>query len=105
MKIPKYLSYSAFNLYETDREEFFLKYLSDHQATRLPQEHPAAVGSSFDAYTKAAVSADLFGAGVQPQFEFKASLKPRWSPRTGTLPLSLESSALRRISSVVPTTI
>ncbi len=72
MRIPKYLSYSSLSLWERDKDEFYVKYLSDHAAPRLPQEKPAAVGSAFDAYVKADLHAALFGADSNPQFEFAA---------------------------------
>ena len=74
---PKYLSYSSLSLFEKDREEFFLKHLAGNRPDRIPQEHPASVGSSFDARVKAALSEvlgipgntfeDLFEAQVEPQ--------------------------------------
>jgi hypothetical protein len=71
MRKPKSLSYSALTLWETDRDEFYIRYLSDRAAPRPPQEKPMAVGSAFDAYVKANLHAALFGAGSNPQFEFK----------------------------------
>jgi hypothetical protein len=70
MRIPKSLSYSSLSLFEKDREEFFGRYLADRAAPRMPQEQPASVGSSFDAYVKAALHTALFGAGSNPEFEF-----------------------------------
>ena len=72
MRIPKSLSYSSMVLWETNPEEFFLRYLAEHAAPRLPQEPPMAVGSSFDARVKSALYAALFGAGSNPKFEFEA---------------------------------
>jgi len=71
MRIPKALSYSSLSLYEKNPDEFFLRYLARHAAARLPQEKPMAAGSAFDAYTKAALYAALFGVGSNPQFEFE----------------------------------
>ena len=72
MRLPKSLSYSSMTLWEKNPEEFYLRYLAEHPAPRLPQEPPMAVGASFDAYVKSALHVALFGAGNNPKFEFAA---------------------------------
>ncbi len=72
MRLPTYLSYSAFSLFEGDREEFYIKHLAETRAPRLPQERPASVGSAFDAYVKADLHEKLFGAGADPKYAFEA---------------------------------
>lgn len=69
---PKSLSYSALSLYESDRSEFFLRYLAGNRAPRLPQQDFMAVGAGFDAYEKAELHAAIFGPGSDPRFEFDA---------------------------------
>lgn len=74
---PKTLSYSSLNLFEKDREEFFFKYLASNRPDKIPQEHPASIGSSFDARVKSELSRalgipdneyePLFDAQVEPQ--------------------------------------
>ena len=59
MRIPTYLSNSSFQLFEKNRESYYLKYLSDRRSPREPQEHAAAAGSSVDAYIKASLCHDL----------------------------------------------
>lgn len=81
MRIPKSLSYSALSLWERDQDEFYIRYLSDHAAPRLPQERPMAVGSSFDAYVKADLHAALFGTGSNPRFEFQAIFEDQVEPQ------------------------
>jgi len=70
MKTPRFLSYSSMTLWEKQPEEFYLRYLAEHPAPRLPQEPPMAVGSAFDAYVKAALNYALYGTAVSPKFEF-----------------------------------
>ncbi len=70
MRIPKYLSPSSLSLWESDREEFYLKHLAEVRAPRLPQKNYMAVGSAFDAYVKSALHAALFGPSAE--FEFDA---------------------------------
>jgi hypothetical protein len=67
---PTNLSYSSWALFEKDQEEFFVRYLAGNRAPRLPQENYMSVGSSFDAYVKAALHSALFGPGHDPNFEF-----------------------------------
>ena len=81
MRIPKSLSYSSLTLWERDKDEFYVKYLSDHAAPRLPQTPPMAVGSAFDAEVKAALHAALFGAGANPQFEFQTIFESQVEPQ------------------------
>lgn len=78
---PKSLSYSAMTLFEKNPEEYFLKYLAGNRPDKIPQEHPAAAGSAFDARVKSSLAADLeldtaettnsypvlFAAQVEPQ--------------------------------------
>jgi hypothetical protein len=59
-------------LWEKDEREYILRHLVDKRPPRTPQELPASVGSSFDAWVKADLHAKLFGAGTDPQFEFSA---------------------------------
>jgi len=70
MRTPKYLSPSSLSLWESDREEFYLKHLAEARSPRLPQKDYMAVGSAFDAYVKAALHSALFGVGADPAFEF-----------------------------------
>jgi hypothetical protein len=72
MRIPTYLSYSSFSLFEKNEEEFYLKHLADTRPARLPQERPASVGSAFDAYAKSALHEALYGPGNDPKYEFPA---------------------------------
>ncbi len=70
MRIPSYLSPSSLSLWESDREEFYLKHLATTRVPRLPQKDYMAVGSAFDAYVKSNLHAALFGEGADPEFEF-----------------------------------
>jgi hypothetical protein len=81
MRTPKALSYSSLKLYETDQDEFYVRYLADHSAPRLPQTPPMAVGSAFDARVKAALHAALFGAGADPQFKFATIFEAQVEPQ------------------------
>ena len=81
MKLPRSLSYSSLTLWENSPEEFYVRYLADHPAPRLPQEPPMAVGSAFDAYVKAAINYILYGTAVSPQFEFGAIFENQVEPQ------------------------
>ena len=81
MKTPRSLSYSSMTLWEKNPEEYFLRYLAEHPAPRLPQEPPMAVGSAFDAYVKAAINYRLYGMAVSPKFEFGAIFESQVEPQ------------------------
>ena len=81
MRQPKQLSHSGFSLWEKNPDEFYLKYLADRRPPRMLQERPAAAGSSFDAYVKSSLHADVFGADSDPRYElptlFEAQVEPQ----------------------------
>jgi len=59
MRIPSYLSPSALMLWSKNsggsvdyKAEFYLRYLAENRAPRMPQTEPMAVGSAFDAEIK-----------------------------------------------------
>jgi hypothetical protein len=75
MRRPEYLSHSALQLWESERREFYLKYLAETKAPRLPQGQPAAAGSAFDAYVKCALAADL-GLKIPRDELFESQVEP-----------------------------
>jgi hypothetical protein len=68
------------SLWYKDQDEFYIRYLAEHAAPRLPQEQPAAVGSAFDAYVKAQLNWHLYGRAMSPQFEFSAIFESQVEP-------------------------
>ena len=72
MRTPTYLSYSSVSLFEKEPDEFYLKYLAENRPGRLPQTGPMSVGSSFDAYVKAALHERLFGKDADPEYGLHA---------------------------------
>jgi hypothetical protein len=81
MRTPKSLSYSSLSLFEKDIEEFYMRYLADKAAPRLPQEPPMAVGSAFDAYVKSELSWALYGSAMSSQFEFGTIFESQVEPQ------------------------
>jgi hypothetical protein len=57
----KKLSPTSLHTWETDREEFYMKYLADNRPPREPQTGAMAIGSSFDAFVKCSLYHHLFG--------------------------------------------
>lgn len=53
------LSPSAYNLWYSNRDEFYMKYLSPNRIPKIPQSKPMSVGAAFDVEVKAAISAEL----------------------------------------------
>lgn len=79
MRIPTYLSYSAFAKFESNLIEFFYSYLSPTRADRMPQEQPAAAGSAWDAYVKSALYFALFGK-CDTKYEFQSLFEAQVEP-------------------------
>jgi hypothetical protein len=61
MRIVEKISPTSLHLWESDREAFYMKYLSDARPPRLDQTGAMAVGSAFDAFVKCALHHHLFG--------------------------------------------
>jgi len=70
MRKPAYLSPSQLGLFESNREEYYLKHLAEVRAPKIPQANYMSVGSAFDAYVKSALHESLFGKANDPRFEF-----------------------------------
>lgn len=81
MRTLKHFSPSSLALWEKDPEEFFLKHLAETRAPRVPQEAPASVGSSFDAYAKSALHAAIYGDDHDPKYSFEALFDAQVEPQ------------------------
>lgn len=68
MRQQSYLSHSALQLWDANRSEYYLKYLSDARTPREPQTQPMCVGSAFDAFVKAALHHSLFAHDKNGEF-------------------------------------
>jgi hypothetical protein len=61
MKTIKGLSPTSIHLWESDRDEFYLKYLSDASRPDQIQTDAMSVGSAFDAFVKSSLHWHIFG--------------------------------------------
>lgn len=61
MRKPEYLSPSALSLYLKNKEDYFVRYISNYRPDREPQTAAMAVGSAFDAFCKSYLHQTLFG--------------------------------------------
>lgn len=61
MRTIKGLSPTSLHLWESDRDEFYLKYLADASRPDQQQTDAMSVGSAFDAYVKASLHHHIFG--------------------------------------------
>lgn len=59
MRTIEAISPTALKVWETDRELFYQRYLSDNRPPRDPQTEAMAVGSAFDAYVKSALHSEF----------------------------------------------
>lgn len=60
MRLMKKMSPTALHKWEEDREEFYVRYLSDSSPPRPPQSAPMSVGSAFDAFVKHELCKDFY---------------------------------------------
>jgi hypothetical protein len=68
MRLPKFLSPSAIGQWLSDREEYYMRYITDNPPPKIPQSQPMSIGSAFDAYAKSYLVTKLLGP--KPEFEF-----------------------------------
>lgn len=61
MKTLRYLSPTSISTFLSDKEQFYLRYLSDNRPERDPQTNAMSVGSAFDSEVKAELRYLLFG--------------------------------------------
>lgn len=61
MRTPAYMSPTSLKKFESNIDEYYLSYLADVRAPRMPQTMPMSVGSAFDAYVKSYLHYALFG--------------------------------------------
>ena len=69
MRLPQFISPSALSLWQSNKEEYYLRYLAENPPPRMLQTQAMSIGSSFDAYVKSYMFERLFGKGSDPQFE------------------------------------
>ena len=100
MQIPRSLSYSSLCLFEKEPDEFYVRYLANHRAPRLPQEQPAAVGRAFDAYVKAQLNWHLYDRAMSPQFEFPAIFESQVEPQNRDFALEGRQARLQGVQAV-----
>lgn len=65
------LSPTSLHLFESDREQFYLKYLSDARPPKEPQSGAMVVGSAFDAFVKCSLHQHLFGNDGGGKYDLK----------------------------------
>lgn len=79
-KIP-YLSPSGLQTWRKDKNEFFVRYLSDAHPERPPQTAAMAVGSSFDAYIKSDLYGKIYGDVSGTPYEFQTLFEAQVEPQ------------------------
>lgn len=79
-----YLSPTSIDLFNSDRMEFYLRYIAKNKTPRIPQTQPMSIGAAFDAYCKSYISDAVFGKGVKPQFDLKKIFESQVEPHNRT---------------------
>lgn len=69
-KVP-HLSPSGFKTFQSNKEEYYLRYLAPSRAPRFPQTKPMSIGSAFDAFAKAYLYERLVADG-NPKYTAEA---------------------------------
>lgn len=80
MRRPEYLSPTSIMKFDSNLEEWYLSYLTEHRPPRIPQTQPMAIGAAFDAYWKNYMVEKLFGKGSRPEFELDTIFEKQVEP-------------------------
>lgn len=80
MRKLDYLSPTSLKLFGENKEDFYLRYLSENRPDRFLQTKPMSVGSAFDAYVKSYLHEHLFGKGNNPKYELSALIEASVEP-------------------------
>ena len=81
MREVKHLSPSSLSLFYKNREEFYIKYLSEERLQRDPQQQPMAAGSAVDAFIKSYLHNAIFGNyGKNNEYELKTIFDAQVEP-------------------------
>jgi len=108
MRQPKYYSASNIGTFFQDKEDYYLKYLSDFKV-RDPQSPAMALGSAFDARVKAFLYPRYVGDG-NPAFEFDTLFAAQVEPQNRDVLLEtskivykayVESGSLTRLCKIL----
>ncbi len=80
--MPKYISPSSLSLWESNRTEFYIRYLTANRRPRAPQEDYMAMGSAFDAFVKSAIHTAVYGEAATKgsQFDFEKLFETQVEP-------------------------
>jgi len=72
MRTDKKISPTSLHLWESDRDGFYEKYLSEAPRVREPQTDAMTIGSAFDAFVKCSLHGHLFGHDGDGEYDLKA---------------------------------
>lgn len=68
-----HISPSGLKMFESNRDEFYMKYIARYKPPSIPQTKPMSVGSSFDAMAKAYINNTLAkGHELDPKYQLEA---------------------------------
>lgn len=71
MRKPEYISPTAMKKYFDDREDWYIRYMSEYRIPRDSQTKPMSIGSAFDAYVKSYLHNQIFGKNARPEFDLR----------------------------------
>lgn len=67
-----HISPSALKLWESNKDEFYMKYIARYRPPAIPQSRPMSVGSAFDAYAKAYINGKLSHGVLDDKYSFES---------------------------------
>jgi hypothetical protein len=70
LRIPLFISPSALKVFDSNIEDYYLRYLCSDREDRTPQNQAMAAGSAFDAYVKHNLAKSLFGSKIVANLEW-----------------------------------
>lgn len=81
-RMPKYLSPSALALFESNPQDYYLRYVTPFKPPSMLQTQPMSVGSAFDAYVKSYLHEKIYGKNhpESAKYELEALLKAQVEP-------------------------
>lgn len=81
MRRLEYLSPTSIKMFYDNLDDFYITYLSEHRAPRMPQTKPMSIGSAFDAFVKSYLHEMLYGKDADPVYELKALFESQVEPQ------------------------
>lgn len=81
MRKRTYLSPTQLSMWMQNKEDYYVRYLSDQVSLPMPQNRAMAVGSAFDAYVKAYLHKVVHGSVIDARLDFDDLFQKQVEPQ------------------------